>query len=125
MKCYRLNGFRFYIDNNRARIEVADDRDKVLCSIEEARNVYKAVKAGTLGHSLDAVRALLNHENLFAEYDSARDGDTVCTIAVRKDATAYIKKYTWNQWMCDTMLGRDHGAMKRCSDGELRWYEYV
>ncbi len=122
-KIFRLNEFSFFVDGDRADIQIHDSRDKIWCSIEEARNVYRAVQKGRL-HTSEDVRGFLAHEDLFEEYDKTQDADTVCVIMIRRDATAYVVTYTRNEWMCGKMLGRDLGYIKRCSDGKIRNFDH-
>lgn len=68
MRTYDLKDFKFYIKDDMAEIQVRDNwGNTIKCSIEDARNVYRAVRAGVLEHhkykdtfqTLKEVRAFL------------------------------------------------------------------
>ena len=124
MKIYALGDCRFHINDGRAEIFVGDSRDRVWCTIEQARNVYRAVREGRIQQTLEEIRLFLEHAYLFDEYDEARGSDCVPVIAIRKDATAHIIRYTWEEWTSGVMLGRDLAYSKRCSDGKVRQFAH-
>lgn len=132
IKDYSLGDFRFFVDGNMVDIHVAGNWGNRV-RIEQARNVYRAVRDGVLEHhkgkdafqTIEEVQAFVDYEYLFEEYDNMQGNDGVPVIMIRKDATAYIKRYSWNEWQCGMMLCRDMGWSKKCSDGKIRNFDYV
>lgn len=128
---FSLKGFDFYIDGESAEVQIADNNSYgVFCSTTNARAVYRAVSKGALEHSesktiqqtIKDIRDVIHHTDLFGECEACPLG-YVAVIAIRKDGTAYVKKYSLNQWEADMMLGRQKAYMDNVN-GKFVYYEY-